>query len=158
MPLELAVLVGLQASGKSTFYRSHLATTHALVSKDLLHNNRRPARRQLVLVREALAAGRTVAVDNTNPSREERAELIALALAHGADAVCYYFDGALDGCLERNRLREGRARVPGVALFDVRKRLVPPSAREGFVRMFLVRLVPGAGFIVLPWEGMKDEG
>ncbi len=42
---SMAILVGLQASGKSTFYRRHLAGTHALVSKDRLRNNRRPARR-----------------------------------------------------------------------------------------------------------------
>jgi len=47
---ELVILVGLQASGKSTFYRRHLSGTHVLVSKDLLRNNRRPARRQVQLI------------------------------------------------------------------------------------------------------------
>ena len=43
MNAELAILIGLQASGKSTFYRRHLAATHALVSKDRFRNNRNPA-------------------------------------------------------------------------------------------------------------------
>jgi len=55
---ELVILVGLQASGKTSFYRSHLAATHVHVSKDLMRNNRSPARRQVQLIAEALAAGR----------------------------------------------------------------------------------------------------
>lgn len=158
MPAELVVLVGLQASGKSTFYRERLAATHALVSMDLLRNNRRPGRRQLVLVGEALAAGRSVCVDNTNPGRVERAELVALARAHGAEAVCYFFDEPLEDCLRRNALREGRARVPVVALYDARNRLAVPSRAEGFARMFRVRMGPADGFVVVPWEGWPDEG
>jgi hypothetical protein len=32
----------------------------------------------------------------------------------------------------RNRLREGKARVPDVAIFVTAKKLVPPSFDEGF--------------------------
>ncbi len=39
---ELVIFVGLQASGKSTFFRERFATTHELVSKDLLRNNKNP--------------------------------------------------------------------------------------------------------------------
>ena len=35
MQPELVIFVGLQASGKSTWYRSHYAVTHEHVSKDL---------------------------------------------------------------------------------------------------------------------------
>ena len=34
--LELVLLVGLQASGKSTFRRERLDATHVVVSKDLI--------------------------------------------------------------------------------------------------------------------------
>jgi predicted kinase len=86
MAVELAILVGLQGAGKSTFYRTRLADTHALVSKDRFPNNRDPARRQRQLVEEALAAGRSVAVDNTNATVEDRAELVALGRLFGAEA------------------------------------------------------------------------
>src|SRR3712207_3401321 len=66
--LELVVFAGLQASGKSTFFRTYFATTHALVSKDLFRNNRNPNRRQTHLIEAALSAGRSVVVDNTNPT------------------------------------------------------------------------------------------
>ncbi|WP_207955865.1 AAA family ATPase [Rubrobacter marinus] len=61
--------MGLQASGKSTFYRERLAGTHAHVSKDLFRHNKDRNRRQAQLVREALRSGRSVVVDNTNPRR-----------------------------------------------------------------------------------------
>ncbi len=44
--MELIVLVGLQGSGKTTFYRERFAATHEHVSKDNFRNNSRPARRQ----------------------------------------------------------------------------------------------------------------
>ena len=63
---ELVIFIGLQASGKTSFYRSRLAQTHVHISKDLMRNNRRPERRQQQLVREALSAGRSLVVD-THP-------------------------------------------------------------------------------------------
>src|SRR5438045_3602370 len=123
MTPELVLLIGLQGAGKSSFYRACLAATHELVSKDRFPNNRNPARRQRQLIAEALGAGRSVVVDNTNPTVEGRAELIALARSFGASIVGYYFESRLADCLERNRQRQGKARVPDIALYATRKRL-----------------------------------
>jgi predicted kinase len=78
MTPEVILFICLQASGKSTFYHARFADTHDLVSKDCFPNNRKPARRQRQLIQESLAASRSVVIDNTNPTVEERAELIAL--------------------------------------------------------------------------------
>src|SRR3954452_17195046 len=107
MAPELVVFIGLQGSGKSSFYHAHFAGSHDWVSKDRFPNNRNPARRQRQLVAEALGAGRPVVVDNTNPTRQDRAELIARARSLGARVVGYYFESRLADCLERNRQREG---------------------------------------------------
>jgi predicted kinase len=149
---ELAILIGLQASGKSTFYRSHLAATHALVSKDRLRNNRRPGRRQARLVADALAAGRSVAVDNTNATVEMRRELIDLGKSHGAVIDGYYVGARLEDCLARNAARTGRDRVPDVGLFSVLKVLTRPSYAEGFDRLYYVTLGVNGGFVVEPWK------
>ncbi len=158
MTPELVLLVGLQGAGKSSFYRDRFAATHALVSKDRIPHNRNPARRQRQLVEEALAAGRSVVVDNTNPTVAERAELIALARSLGAGVVGYYFQSRLADCLERNRRREGKERVPDVALFVTRKRLCRPSLAEGFDRLSYVRLLGEGRFTVLDWkEEVPDD-
>jgi predicted kinase len=159
MSAELVVFIGLQGAGKSSFYRARFAATHDLVSKDRLRNNSRPGRRQRQLIEEALAAGRSVVVDNTNPTREDRAELIALARSFGATAVGYHFESRLADCLERNRQRQGKERVPDVALYATRKRLQAPTPDEGFDQLFFVRLLGEGQFEVLDWneEYAADE-
>ncbi len=140
--VELVVFVGLQGSGKSSFYQARFAQTHALVSKDLMPNNRRRGDRQRELVLAALRQGRSVVVDNTNPRRSDRAELVQLAHSLGSSVVVYHFTTPLGECLARNRLRHGRARVPDVALLVTRKRLEAPAADEGFDARFEV--TPGS--------------
>jgi predicted kinase len=137
--MELVIFIGLQGSGKSTFYQMHFAATHAYVSKDVLRNNRRPARRQLQLVEEALQAGHSVVVDNTNPAVEDRAELIRLGHQYGAEVISYYFEVQVKKSLERNQQRDGKARVPNIAIFVTAKKLARPTYAEGFDKLFSVR-------------------
>jgi hypothetical protein len=81
-----------------------------------------------------------VVVDNTNPSAAVRAPLIAVAKKHGAGITGYFFLTEAGDALRRNRVRLGRERVPDVAIFAVRKRLEPPTAAEGFDRLFTVKI------------------
>ena len=43
-------------------------------------------------------------------------------------------------CLRRNEMREGKARVPDVAIYATAKMLVAPSIEEGFDELLCVRL------------------
>jgi predicted kinase len=140
MAAELVILVGLQASGKSTFFREQFAATHEHVSKDLLRNNRTRNRRQRELIEAALWAGRPVVVDNTNPAVDDRWPLVELGREFGARIVGYYFESGVRECLARNARRECKARVPDVAIYATAKRLVPPSRAEGFDELLYVRL------------------
>ncbi|MFC7011146.1 ATP-binding protein [Streptomyces viridiviolaceus] len=146
---ELAVFVGLQATGKSTFYRQRLAEGHVLVSKDLFPRGARNKQaRQMRLVEEALGAGRSVAVDNTNPSPEEWGPLVAAAHAHGARVVAYWFAPDIGGSLRRNATRTARERVPDVGVHATLKRLRRPSRADGFDAVFDVRFDGRGGFDV----------
>ena len=137
--MELVILVGLPASGKTTYYRSHFADTHVHVSKDLMANARRRDDLQQRAITDALEGGRSVVVDNTNPSPAIRAPLIALGRRHGARIMAYYFETAVKECVVRNRQREGKARVPDVAIFVTSKKLVLPAASEGFDEVHVVK-------------------
>ena len=132
--------MGLQASGKSTFFRERFAETHQHVSKALFPNNRNKNRRQEHLLRAALSAGRCVVVDNTNPTLEDRRALIGLGGEYGARIVGYFFDASVGECIRRNEVREGKARVPDVAIYTTAKKLVTPSIEEGFDELLCVRL------------------
>ena len=139
MNLELIIFVGLQGAGKTTWYREHLAATHVHVSKDLMPNARNRDTRQQQQIEEALKSGRSVVVDNTNPSVDSRAPLIAAGHRLGARVIAVYFEAHVPTSLMRNRSREGKARVPDVAIFRTKKQLVPPSLSEGFDE---IRIVP----------------
>lgn len=153
---ELVVLVGLQASGKSTFTAGRFAATHVVVSKDLMRSARHKEARQRRAVAEALSAGRDVVVDNTNPGREQRAPLIELARLHGARPVAYYFPPHRSACLARNAARTGPARVPEVGVFATLKALRKPSRAEGFDAVYVVELAGGGRFTVVEDEGGDD--
>jgi predicted kinase len=91
-------------------------------------------------------------VDNTNPSPEIRAELLAIAKRFHARGIGYYFESKMIDCLGRNSQRTGASRVPDVALFSTIKRLALPGYEEGFDALFYVRLLAEGGFSVVEWD------
>lgn len=148
MSAELVVFAGLQASGKTTFYRERFAETHVHVSKDAWPNARKKEERQRRLIDEYLRAGRSVVVDNTNPTMAEREPLIAIGRALGVRVSCYTFVVTVEEALRRNTARKGRARIADVGIYTVAKRLLSPTAEEGFDTVFEVRVV-GDQFVVV---------
>jgi len=138
MSLELVIFVGMQAAGKSTWYATHLAATHVHVSKDLMKNVRDRDARQRRMIEDALGAGRSVAVDNTNPTPAVRAPLMEIGRRHGARVIAYYFQTAAKEAVVRNRLREGKARVPDVVIYVTARKIVPPTLEEGFDEVRLI--------------------
>ena len=155
--MELIMMIGLQASGKSTFARSRFGATYEYVSKDLLRNTSNPARRQQQLIETAFQQGRSVVVDNTHSTREVRRELVALGRLFAAEIIGYSFAVQVEQCLERNRAREGKARVPDVAIFATLKKLACPSYAEGFTRLYSVCNRGNEGFDVSDWKEEHNE-
>lgn len=136
-------MVGVQGCGKSTWVARHLAGTHVVVSKDHWPNARRREARLRRVVAEQLAAGCSVVVDGTNPSREDRGALLSLARGAGARTRAVWLDLPVETCLERNLAREGRARVPVVGVLATARRLEPPTLEEGFDEVRVVRSPTG---------------
>jgi len=136
---ECVVLVGLPGAGKSTFYRSRFAS-HTHISKDTFPPHARDKQtRQDAAIRAALAAGRSIVVDNTNVTPADRAAIIAIAREFGARVVGYYLEVTTREAVARNERREGRAKVPKVAIFTCAKKLVPPQVSEGFDELVKIR-------------------
>jgi predicted kinase len=144
---ELVVFTGLQASGKTSFYRERFAATHEHVSKDAWPNARKKEDRQRRLIEEYLRSGRSVVVDNTNPTPNEREPLIAIGRSVGVRISSYSFVVTVEEALRRNAGREGRARIEDVGIYSVAKRLARPTALEGFHECFEVTLTE-TGFVV----------
>lgn len=149
--MELVLMMGLQGSGKSTFARQRFEATHRYISRDLLTGKNHASKEQL-LIEEALQQGLSVVVDDTNPTREVRAELIAIGNRYAAEIAGYFFVVQVERCLERNRGRKGKARVPDVAIFATLKRLARPSYAEGFTNLFSVYNNDTRDFDVAEWQ------
>ncbi|MEV6910740.1 ATP-binding protein [Amycolatopsis sp. NPDC051071] len=145
---EVVILIGLQASGKTTFFRREFASTHVHLSKDNFPNARHRQARLLRMLAEALEDGRSVVVDNTNPSPEDWAPLIEIARRYGADVKGYWFPLDFVGSQERNARRGGKSRVPDVGLYATLKRLRRPGAEDGFDELYTVGFDGDGGFVV----------
>ena len=139
--MELIILIGLQASGKSTFYRTRFADTHAHVSKDLLNSSKSQNKNQKQAERIELAfqEQRPVVVDNTNVTVQDRQLLIDIGRSYDATIIGYYFEPDVSGSRTRNRQREGKAQVPEQAIFITAHKLESPSYAEGFDTLYYVR-------------------
>jgi predicted kinase len=155
--VELVIFIGLQASGKTSFYRHRFADSHVHVSKDSFPKSRNRERRQNRLIQEALEAGNSVVLDNTNPSQQTRAPAIDIARSCGARLVGFYFESRLLLSEERNSQRVGPARVPDVALRATASQLQLPTQEEGFAELWYVSIREGQ-FLVKPWTEIHEDG
>jgi predicted kinase len=146
--MEAVILVGIQASGKSTFYHQRFFATHVRVSLDLL----RTRNRERSLVTWCLAHRQPLVVDNTNPTMAERAVYIAPARAAGFRVMGYYFESNVPASIRRNAARGGAARMPAAAIGSAKRRLVPPTLAEGFDVLHFVRIGSDGEFLIEEWR------
>jgi predicted kinase len=129
---QCVILVGVPGAGKSTFARARFPD-HDYISKDAFPPGAKDKQaRQDAALRAALGAGRAVVVDNTNVSRADRAAIIRIAREFDAHVIGYYLEISTRAAIARNEGREGRAKVPKVAIFTAAKRLEVPVLEEGF--------------------------
>ena len=143
--MEAVVFIGLQASGKSSFYMERFFSSHVRISLDLLRTRNRERR----LLTACLETQQPFVIDNTNPTREGRAKYIDAAKTAKYSVVGYYFRSKADDCLARNQNRT--APVPDVGILSTAKKLELPTMEEGFDTLNYVRLTD-SGFVVEEWN------
>ena len=147
MPKTMAIMMGLQGSGKSTFYIKQLSKDYVHVNLDTL----KMRRRERLLMDACFAEEKSFAVDNTNPTKEDRARYIALARANGYRVVGYFMESKIKDCIARNAMREEAARIPEKAIAATSNKLEIPSFEEGFDELYFVKN-EGSTTIVEPWR------
>ncbi len=125
---EAIIFVGLQGSGKTTYFGKHFAETHAHISRDI----QKTVERTAAFVRECVRSGRSFVVDDTNVTRDARAPYIRQAKAAGFTVRCYFFDTPVRTAIGRNNHRKDKKPIPVPAILRTTKRLEPPSIEEGF--------------------------
>src|SRR5580765_5793767 len=136
--MEGVIFVGVQGSGKSTFYRERFFDTHVRINLDML----RTRRREQLLLAACLAAKQPFVIDNTNPLPADRARYIGLARDAGFRVVAYFFDTTLRDAIQRNNQRAGKQRIPVPAIASAFRKLKVPRPEEGFDDVYSVTAAP----------------
>lgn len=141
---EVIVFVGLPAAGKSTFAKKYLVPHgYVHVNQDTLKSKEKCVK----ACAEALGQGRSVVVDNTNPSAELRALYMAQARKHGCVARCFHFIVGEDVAKHVNMFREkltngAHKHVPRIAYNMFKSKFEAPALREGFREIKQIDFVP----------------
>ncbi len=148
--MQTVIFIGIQATGKSSFYLEHFIDSHVRINLDML----RTRNRESILMQACLKAKQSFVVDNTNLTREDRRRYIPAAIEHGFDVLGYYFSSKLDEALERNQKRERV--VPERGVLAAYKRLELPSLDEGFTSLHYV-LQRNGTFEIQGWQS-DEEG
>ena len=133
---EAIIFVGLQGSGKTTYFERHFASTHSQISKDV----QRTADLESALLRECIHASRSFVVDNTNATRAVRARYIQQAKSAGYQVRCYFFDTPVRTAIGRNNHRKDKKPIPVPAILRTAKTLQMPTMEEGFEEVCTVQV------------------
>jgi predicted kinase len=142
--VEAVIFVGIQASGKSSFYQARFFDTHLRINLDMLKTRHR----EQLLLHACIETKQPFVVDNTNPSVEGRARYIELARSCGFHVVGYYFCSQPKAALARNNQRTGKARIPEKGILGTYKRLRVPTMKEGFDELYGVHIDENGCFVV----------
>jgi len=148
--MEAVIFIGIQATGKSTFFQRRFFDTHVRINLDMLKTRNR----ERILLAACLDARQSFVIDNTNLTRQARAGYISQAKAAGFGVSGYYFKSALQAALERNSRRGGKSLIPEKGILSAYRKLELPSFDEGFDRLFYVEIAEDGQFNVKEW---RDE-
>ena len=143
--MQLIIFTGVQASGKSSFYLLNLHHSHLRINLDMLKTRHR----ENLIFEACLASKAKCVIDNTNPTKADRARYIERAKAAGFEVIAYYFETDLTSTLERNSYRIGKANIPEVGVRATYKKLEMPTLEEGFTEIYVVKIIGNGEFSVL---------
>jgi len=142
--MEVVIFVGVQGSGKSTFYRERFFDTHVRINLDML----RTRHREQLLFAACLAGKQPCVIDNTNATPADRARYIAAAREAGFRVIAYFFETKLPDAIRRNNQRAGKQRVPVPAVAATFRKLQAPAAEEGYDAVYRVTIPSEGGFAI----------
>lgn len=133
--MQAIILIGIQATGKSTFYKKRFFNSHVRISIDLLNTRNKENK----FLETCLNTQSKFVIDNTNPTIVERSKYIELAKSKKYEIIGYYFHSSLDQALERNTARIEKERVPEIGIKGCYSKLELPNMNEGFDKLYYVK-------------------
>ncbi|EFA82704.1 hypothetical protein PPL_04399 [Heterostelium album PN500] len=138
---ELVIMVGWPASGKSTFTKKHfIAAGYAWANQDTLKVKAKVQK----FAEEQLSQGKSVVIDNTNPTKAARKEYINIAKRHGVQVRCFHMQTDRETSYHNNYHRERTLdvkHVPTMVYHMYNKNFEAPELSEGFKEIKKVNFV-----------------
>jgi predicted kinase len=150
--MDVIIFTGIQATGKSTFYKQHFADTHIRINLDMLKTRHR----ENILLKACLEAKQRFVVDNTNPMKETRQKYIEMAKENGFQVIGYYFQSKLKEAIQRNKIRTGKACIPEIGIRSAYNKLQIPQFAEGFDQLYYVTINTNNTFTIRQWVKPKE--
>lgn len=144
--MQLIIFSGVQAAGKSSYYLLHLAHSHLRINLDMLKTRHR----ENIIFEAGLASQTKMVIDNTNPTRLDRARYIQRARDAGFEVLCYYFETDLTHALQRNAHRIGKAKIAEAGVHATYHKLEIPQLEEGFSAGYRIKIISNGEFSVSP--------
>ena len=135
--MQAVIFMGIQGSGKTTFYKERFLKTHVRISLDLLKTRGKEQR----FLQLCLDTGQKFVVDNTNPTPASRMRYIEAAKRHRFHVIGYYFNSNLHEAITRNQQRTGKEIISIIGIRATHKKLQPPTLQEGFDALYEVTLI-----------------
>ena len=142
--MEAILFVGVQGSGKTSFYRERFSESHVRISLDML----RTRQREQLLLAACLQGRQPFVIDNTNPSSSDRVRYIAPARAAGFRVVVYFFETSLRDAIRRNNQRGGKEKIPIPGVAATFRKLQIPTQEEHIDAVHVVTISPENRFVV----------
>lgn len=145
--MQAIIFIGIQATGKSTFFKEKFFDTHIRISLDVLKTRSR----EKIFLDACLQSGQKFVVDNTNPTTEDRKRYIVPAKAANFEVVGYYFESKLTTSLQRNQQRMGKQCIPEKGILATYHKLQLPTLNEGFEKLYYVQIGEAGSFVIMEW-------
>ena len=145
--METVLFCGIQATGKTTFFKEKFFKTHIRISLDQLNTRSKEQK----FIDTCVSTRQRYVVDNTNPTKEDRARYISVAKANKFKVIGYYFQSRLHDAISRNSMRTGKENIPEVGIRGTYNKLEIPSWEEGFDELFFVEIENNT-FKIKEWE------
>lgn len=131
----MAIMIGIQASGKSTFCKTCLPN-FTRINLDTLHTRNK----ERIAIEEAFRNKEDIVIDNTNPMVSNREVYIQMAKKEGYQVIGYFMQSCVRDCIKRNETRTGKEKILAKAIAATSNKLELPSYKEGFDELFYVSM------------------
>ena len=146
--MEALIFIGIQATGKSTFYLEHFFKTHIRINLDMLKTRNK----EKILFKACLDMKQSFVIDNTNPTIEDRQRYIPAIKENKFRTVGYFFQSNISDSLKRNLTRNGKEQIVKEGIKATHDKLQIPSLKEGFDELYFVQIGKDNDFIIKEWQ------